>query len=846
MAQTITATIEQSILEYLLPNFDIKGGDIGWLRTQVKQQVELAIAKGLMPALTPGDPTVKTIRVNFSVAEPYATKMLVAIAAIDGLKGPTGNGAYCRGLLHALAALPREISQGTNWKKDAGQLGLFVKALNANRAEPYKERPEQALFYIQLMDAFGKGKVALAEASTGVGKSLAILSAGIETIRIRNTRLLISVPTLALAGQYADTHQELAAADPSIPPMRVIFGRPEFVSCEQLAEFLKSPAKDVENVDEARAWVAGGGLAPEGVSIQIPWLVASLQAVAPEFPVSEIKLSALAAEDDPANIAYHDQFQANRDRLPEIMVCSHAMAAIDRQRRMWLGRQDDDYRTLSELRFQILKDCSGQAIEVRRDAVADAGAISAELGLMLADLTDKNGMLPSYQVLVVDEAHQFEANASRALSNEISMKEVLKNLWAFRQAGGRMGKERIEEAANAVQVLIAWGKISDERVLLKSEDSSLQAIKSALRTIYNVASSAKKGSALEGAGLRPLALLKRAAEGLKLALDGKVYAYLQYSPVRAYPQLLVGRKSVENVLSLMWNSLDCGAAVSATLYLEQSGGGASGDHQTRLLAIPKDKLSTYTPVAPSWLIRPVKEVWTVHQQQGTWLKPPKTTKGQTEAEFAEAEKRWISEVGAVLVDQIIPTAAGGILVLMTSHPTRAHLETILFDAGLSDRIVSASPGISLRKQIEVYLRKAHAVHTIPGTPHPIWLAVGGAWTGLDIGGHGPYAKLFGTSIPAALDNVLTDLVIPRIPFRMNRSITHDYRMVHSPSFTWELFDTAFLHKQGTGRLVRTEGLPQNRRIWNLDARLAIPPGCAPVRATLRQYPHQFALVKPNS
>jgi CRISPR type IV-associated DEAD/DEAH-box helicase Csf4 len=105
---------------------------------------------------------------------------------------------------------------------------------------------------------------------------------------------------------------------------------------------------------------------------------------------------------------------------------------------------------------------------------------------------------------------------------------------------------------------------------------------------------------------------------------------------------------------------------------------------------------------------------------------------------------------------------------------------------------------------------------------PLWLAVGSAWTGVDIGGHDPWTDLFGETMKAADDNVLTDLVIPRLPFGTNQSLSHLLRMRISPSMPWDTLDASLRLKQALGRLVRRADLPKQRRIFILDARLTDP------------------------
>lgn len=67
-------------------------------------------------------------------------------------------------------------------------------------------------------------------------------------------------------------------------------------------------------------------------------------------------------------------------------------------------------------------------------------------------------------------------------------------------------------------------------------------------------------------------------------------------------------------------------------------------------------------------------------------------------------------------------------------------------------------------------------------------------------------------MPAEADNVLTDVVIPRLLFGLNKSVTHEYRIRNEPATPWEIIDMVLRLKQGIGCLVRRAGLPHNRRI----------------------------------
>jgi ATP-dependent DNA helicase DinG len=90
---------------------------------------------------------------------------------------------------------------------------------------------------------------------------------------------------------------------------------------------------------------------------------------------------------------------------------------------------------------------------------------------------------------------------------------------------------------------------------------------------------------------------------------------------------------------------------------------------------------------------------------------------------------------------------------------------------------------------------------------PLWIGLGGAWTGIDLSDN---------SVPPEEDRLLTDLIITRIPWRLNRSITHLRRM--NALKDAERMETLRLFRQGIGRLVRREGV-RDRKLHVLDPRI---------------------------
>jgi CRISPR type IV-associated DEAD/DEAH-box helicase Csf4 len=186
---------------------------------------------------------------------------------------------------------------------------------------------------------------------------------------------------------------------------------------------------------------------------------------------------------------------------------------------------------------------------------------------------------------------------------------------------------------------------------------------------------------------------------------------------------------------------------------------------------------------------------------------------------------WCREVAEEII-RIDDTAAGGSLVLMTSYVFIGKVRAALLDLcpKLADRLVFARQGEAggeklLVRTITIEEQKRQFLRFSFEGKKAIWLALGNAWTGINLSGGDPMIDLYGQEIPSQEDNVLTDLVIPRLPFGINKSVTHTHRIAYRKKVPWERIDTLLRLRQGVGRLVRRHGVPQNRRIHILDARL---------------------------
>lgn len=261
---------------------------------------------------------------------------------------------------------------------------------------------------------------------------------------------------------------------------------------------------------------------------------------------------------------------------------------------------------------------------------------------------------------------------------------------------------------------------------------------------------------------------------LRSALSGMSTIKMELSPVKKFPMLTVGQSNLDKAFGMLWEQTGACALISATLFTDEMHAGL----MRWKLAAPKERAVFLPPVTPDWVRSPVR----LHTRRVSVI--------------PDNSHEWHQEVGLAIAE-IARAAQGGVLVLNTSYSTIEALEGILGNE-FGDRLISQSPSQSASACRHRYM-------THPGKP--IWLATGAAWRGVDLSN-------------AALgrdDHTLSDLVIPRLPFGLNRSLTH-HRRQQVAGVGVNVTEAIWAFRQGIGRLVRSDTVP-TKHLWVLDARL---------------------------
>ena len=805
MALVVTFRLPVDVCAALIPGYGTPLADGAAIKAAVLDLLSRALDTNTAPLAVDIPPTEQVERINLSLKN-------TLLAPIKELakQHHIAESLICQRLLAGLAANAQGVASEV---LPAGcELLEGAWALMPGK----QRRVAQAQVYVNLKAALSDGQIAMIEAATGVGKTMAILLAAEERLRsIPDSRVVIAVPTLSIMRQFAGAYQEMIGAGISLHPMTTLFGRREFVSAASLSS-LKDEPKYLQHREAIQAWMNQNGAPAPDAPSEKSWLSSTLRDIAPGFPVEACALSDLPDENDPGFLAYQAQFDHELREGQEILICTHAMLAVSTKMRYWAAQRNADFKALREkevnLMLSIKAENDASIKKLLQEQLRETQVARAIYG---AEISENAGKLPPFRYLIVDEAHQLENAMSAANASYLAIHDIIRKAEACHKAGLGFSAAKLTELRSTVdRIRAVAGMAAGESVLLQRDGGraailAREALSALLAACSFRCKNKKALSATENYLLRQFdytrLILKNAIENT----SHSVRSTLKFSPVREYPQLYVGANRVDGLLGSLWASMTAAACISATLYAP-SKKGFSCYFQRRILAIPEGRGKEFPPVTPSWMFDAIQYFELPSASEP--LCPPSRSDKLSPAEAEQAESRWLAGL-ATKIERIQQDAAGGTLVLMTSYDSIEKIGKHL-SPPLKEIAILGSLRSSLTEQSIAFLSFSMA------GKKPVWFATGAAWTGLDIGGHEPIHNLLGCSgLPAKEDNILTDLVIPRLPFGINKSVTHEYRIQTEPATPWEILDMTSRLKQGLGRLVRRHGLPNNRRIFLLDGRL---------------------------
>lgn len=563
------------------------------------------------------------------------------------------------------------------------------------------------------------GKIVFAEAATGTGKGRMIASIAANAAR-KGQAVVVSAP-LAVTWQLMEQLGELKETPLT---MSLILGRPNFVSPEAVR--LWAQANEHSALLD---WVDSGGaalnaraiMASEIIGRQLCWLLEDALSLADDLPVSIVGLAEDGDPDECEGERIYQSLRKPSEASANIYFCSHYMLAAHTKQ-----------------------------MEIRKHEESD----------------NNNGWsLPVHiDTLIIDEAHQLENAFGAIYSHSLHLRTLERAV----QNDVKRGRKPL---------LSALGDLSDYIQSIGKKTARLEEM-DGLKSIFEDLSLAIEGVQQKTLPAHTKTMLGVVRNGIRAALTGFMVLSTDVSAVRRYPQITIGRASLESAMKGLWDKAAGAVLVSATLY---------GDNNDAKLVrwklgVPVERASFLAPVHPSWTFDAV-----TLQDKRVTCKPNDSS-------------QWADEAANV-INEIALNAKGGTLILCTSFLNAEQL-ALRLQVALGERLITQSSRMSASMCAMRY--KTLYKQGIK----PVWIGLGSAWTGIDLSDE---------SVEPENDHMLTDLIVTRLPFGANRTIMHE-RRVRIAGFSVVIQEASWHLRQGVGRLVRRKGAVF-KNLWVLDSRL---------------------------
>lgn len=642
---------------------------------------------------------------------------------------------------------------------------------------PFKDpRPEQLRFYQAVQKSLDQNKICLAEASTGVGKTRAMLAAAIKAAENRAVPIAVAAPTLKVLGQLWE-EMELLQAEGLGKHLHCTFfpGSGEFVDAGKLRAYVEATRSGLKEApfDETVAqWVEEGGpllsntplvRAMNGHAAKLCFLMEDLRALATHLAPQDF---AVDTRDDGSDAL--DQLKEVRAKSQDadIIFCTHTM----------LGRAHQS----------------------------------------------KWVLFPQPQVLVIDEAHLFEQNMAAIHTARLSLHSLRYRLQGFLRSLGGAKHPGASKALKEVSKLVMRLQGLDSEDL--SGGKALRLLPGTHGDLMGLTTpliKALKTKALTGADIPFLAQDTAVLTTLESILQGKCSdnGYLEFSPDRRFPSIMAGAADIGKILGSLWKGTPSGAILaSATLYAPDEFGNSKCDYAAKNLAVPKSRIDTPRPVVASWVIK--NATMHVPSLEKCKLLARPAAKTRTKID----EDAWLDALGSNIAN-VAEKARGGTLVLATSYTQVEAITAALAARGVEKRRLVPQERGTKFAATEAVFRERHKKDY-----RPILIGLGTAWTGVN---------LRDETVPPSQDTLATDLVIACLPVGLNQTSTMRTRTEYAGTHPVTQ-EALMMLRQGLGRIVRDKGMKDRHvwfmdgRIWIGWAGMRA--FCLSVRRILEQYP----------
>lgn len=592
----------------------------------------------------------KKIFVNKTVLRKYpdstAIKGLMAHAWANGLEPELGDATEAVSV--RFNKDEAHLIKGSERKRAYPKKHLSGMILAAFKDRHKKEKKVKAEFTFHDKRKFGaqqkemvaviaKGikdqKVLTLEASTGIGKGMALIAAGLKS----SAPLLVASPTIKLMRQLIREYLNFNVEH----NYSVVMGRHSFVSQKLLLNEIKETGSTclerwmerqiAGEVDETgNSWLVEDLIEfcdmPAGFSAHL-----SLDKVKPNKKMA-------ANEIDLGYEAWRDSIEGANCGA-KVVFCTHAMLAVDILTRLRDKKVDPaDYQIMT------------QALE-EADAINDKKDKAKILSEFHAKNASETKGLFGPRALLIDEGHLLEQSISSFFNDNLSLYAIKRDVKSA----------ALNKAFNAI-VKISKAASGNSNPLVK-ESIYYAAVKKFSKQLELCAIKSKDDE------------IKKTSWILKRSLEEKqgVSTYIGFSPTYRYPTISYGRHHLGKEMATLWGGHLSAALVSATMSVPVKG----FDFVKRTLFIPDNLFSDGGSFESDWL----------HKNTTVMLpgiKAPFLCRPPAE----DDQLQWLEDV-AKTIDHIAEQAPGGVLILASSHDVVDLLSKLINDETYG-RLVSKS------------------------------------------------------------------------------------------------------------------------------------------------------------
>lgn len=299
-----------------------------------------------------------------------------------------------------------------------GEEGTLAKII-----ENYEHRPQQINMARKIAESFNESKHHLIEADTGTGKSIAYLVPAIQWAAKNNQRVVISTNTINLQDQLIKNDVPLLkqAMDTEFRA-EVMKGRSNYLCPRRLAAIRR---RRPSNIDELRT-----------LAKIMVWL----------------------------------QESKTGDRS-EISLRSGEYFVWDR-----LSAKDEDC-SLHRCESQMNGSCPYYKARKRAEA---AHIVIANHALLISDAASENSVLPSYNYLIVDEAHQLESAITDGMSFRVDQTGLLRRLGEL----GDVNSGLMGDLLKSARVNVPEKRVMLLEAFIQDIGNAIQAMQIHVRTFF--------------------------------------------------------------------------------------------------------------------------------------------------------------------------------------------------------------------------------------------------------------------------------------------------------------------------------------------------------------------------